>query len=356
MCPRATKERSRGTGDGHCSRLPACGSFPASVDAVHEATTVGELSEAVVLRRILDRLQGTSRAVVGPGDDAAVIDVAGGPVVASTDTLVHGPDFRLAWSGGFDVGFKAAAVNLADIAAMGARPVALLVALTIPESTPVSFVEQFAAGLRAGCDTLAPGCAVEGGDLAVSSTLTVAVTALGALDGRRAVLRSGARPGDVVALAGEVGAADRGLRILFDRFRDADGIPVPVDTAALTVAERADLAAQLRPRPPIGLGPIAAGAGATAMMDISDGLLMDASRLADASGVSLELHGSWDAAALAGGEDHALLATFARDVPAGFVAIGRVVARRGEAVTVNGAVPDGRGGWDPYRDWDNGRG
>ena len=125
------------------------------------------------------------------------IAAPGGAVVATVDTLVHGPDFRLAWSSAFDLGWKAAAVNLADIAAMGARPTALLVALAMPDDTRASFVEGIADGLRAACEALAPGCAVEGGDLTVSDTLTIAVTALGTLDGAHAVLRSGARPGDV---------------------------------------------------------------------------------------------------------------------------------------------------------------
>src|SRR6478736_5922446 len=166
--------------------------------------TVGESSEGAILARILDRL-GPSEALVGPGDDAALIAAPDGRVVASVDTLVHGPDFRLAWSSAFDLGWKAAAVNLADIAAMGARPTALLVALAMPDETRLSFVEDLADGLRQACDELAPGCAVEGGDLTVSDTLTIAVTALGSLEGRDAVLRSGARAGDIVAIAGRPG-------------------------------------------------------------------------------------------------------------------------------------------------------
>src|SRR6186997_684385 len=103
--------------------------------------TVGELSEGAILGRILERI-GESRALVGPGDDAAVIAAPDARVVATVDTLVHGPDFRLAWSSAFDLGWKAAAVNLADIAAMGARPTALLVALAMPNHTRASFVEQ----------------------------------------------------------------------------------------------------------------------------------------------------------------------------------------------------------------------
>lgn len=323
--------------------------------------TVGELSEKQILAHILGRL-GPSRALVGPGDDAAVLAIGDGRVVATTDTLVHGPDFRLAWSSGFDLGWKSAAVNLSDIAAMGARPTALLVALAMPDSTTLTFVEQFAGGLRAACEALAPGCAVEGGDLTVSDTLTVAVTALGSLDGLSPVLRSGARVGDVVAVAGALGSSGRGLALLFNRFRDADGHPIPVDFQSLTEAESTDIAAQLRPEPPVGLGPIAAAAGATAMMDVSDGLVLDASRLGAASNVSVALDtgllGDDPAMALVGGEDHALLATFGSDavLPDGFAKIG-VIAARGDAdVLVDGRAHDSRGGWDPYADWDAVRG
>lgn len=320
--------------------------------------TVGDLSERELLQRILAVVGDASRADVGPGDDAAVLSVPDGRVVLTTDTLVHGPDFRLAWSSGLDVGFKAAAVNLADVAAMGAQPTALLVALALPDSLPIAFVDDLARGMRAGCDLLAPGCAIEGGDLTASDTLTIAVTAIGVLDGRAPVLRSGARPGDVVAVAGELGGAARGLALLFDRFRTADGTPVAVDAGILTREERVDLAAQLRPHPPIALGPVAARAGASALMDVSDGLLLDATRMADASGVTIALDGPLDDAALRGGEDHALLACFPPNVeiPSGFVRRGSVVARGDAPVTVAGTAPSGRGGWDPYRDWDAHRG
>lgn len=319
---------------------------------------MGELSEGALLSRILGLLAGSSAAVVGPGDDAAVLAAPGERVVVTTDTLVHGPDFRLAWSSGRDLGFKAAAVNLADVAAMGARPTALFVALALPPATTVAFVEEFARGLREGCDVLAPGCAVEGGDLTASDTLTVAVTAVGVLDGRAPVRRSGARAGDIVAVAGALGAASRGLALLFDRFRDPDGHPVPVIPGLLSAQERDDLRAQLRPTPPIALGAIAADAGATAMMDVSDGLLLDATRLADASDVTLALDAVDDEHALRGGEDHALLATFPGEasLPDGFRRIGRVAGRGVAPVTVADAAPAGDGGWDPLRDWDSGRG
>jgi thiamine-monophosphate kinase len=315
---------------------------------------VRDVSEGELLRRILGVLGPSSRAEIGPGDDAAVIVVPGGRVVATTDTLVHGPDFRLAWTSPYDLGFKAAAVNLADIAAMGATPTALLVALALPGDLAASFVDELSAGFRDALDELAPECAVEGGDLTVSDTLTIAVTALGVLDRVTAVRRSGARVGDDVAVAGELGAAARGLRLLFTRFRDDEGAPIPVDASALTEAERRDLDAQLRPRPPIGLGVDAARAGATALMDVSDGLLLDAARLADASGVTISVVADLDHDALTGGEDHALLACFpAGTTPAGFDVIGRVQERDEGPVLVLGEIPRTRGGWDPYSDWDS---
>lgn len=316
---------------------------------------IGDVPEGVILRAILSRIPPASAAVLGPGDDAAVVAAPSGSVVATTDTLVHGPDFRLAWSSGYDLGWKAAAVNLADVAAMGAAPTALLVALAVPRDLRLSFVERLADGFRAACESLAPGCSVVGGDLTTSDVLTIAVTALGDLGGRAALTRAGARPGDVVAIAGETGLAARGLAVLFGRFRDG-GTPIPVDAAALTSEERVAVDAQLRPSPPIGLGPLAAVAGATAMMDVSDGLALDAGRLAAASDVTV----SFDAAslgddpvsALAGGEDHALLATFPPEVlPSGFHAIGRVEPRGEHAVLCDGEPVD-PAGWDPYRDWD----
>lgn len=314
---------------------------------------VADVTEAQLLARILPRL-GPSRALVGPGDDAAVVRVAGGDVVVTTDTLVHGPDFRLAWSTGFDVGYKSAAVNLADIAAMGARPVALVVALALPPTLPVRFVDELADGFRAGCDELAPGCAVEGGDLTSSDTLTIAVTALGELAGRKPVLRSGARAGDVLAIAGDLGRAGRGLALLFGRFRDSSGAPIGIDPAALTEDESVDLATQLRPHPPIALGIVAAEAGATAMMDVSDGLVLDATRMADASGVTIAIDGGLDAASLSGGEDHALLAAFPPDIPLPppFRQLGTVQTRGADAVLVAGAAYRGTRGWDPYQQWD----
>lgn len=317
---------------------------------MHEHQVVGDLSEREILARIAARTGSATHAEVGPGDDAAVLRTVGS-VVATVDTLVDGPDFRREWSTAYDLGWKAAAVNLADVAAMGARPTALLVALAVPNDTPVEDLEWMADGLREACDELAPGCAVVGGDLTQSTVLTIAVTALGDTEGRPPVLRSDARVGDVVAIAGHMGVSGRGLDVLFARFNGS--APVLDD---LSDDDRRAVDRHLRPRPPLELGVDAGRAGATAMMDVSDGLALDATRLAEASGVTLDFArsalGPDPSLALRGGEDHALLATFPSDgLPTGFRAIGAVVARGADPVTVDDVPYRGDGGWDPYRDW-----
>lgn len=317
-------------------------------------STLGSLGESAVLARIFPRLPAADAQLVGPGDDAAVLAAADGRFVVTTDMMIHGPDFRLAWSSPTDLGWKAAATNLSDVAAMGARPTALVVALAAPADTEAEFLESFADGLREACAALAPGCGVVGGDLSVSPTLTIAVTAFGDLEGRPPVLRSGARPGDVVAVSGPVGLAGEGLRLLFER-GVVDGAPDARAAAEVAREHPVPIAAQLRPHPPIADGPAAAIAGATAMLDLSDGLAIDARRLATASGVAIDFHGL-SPRELTGGEDHSLLAAFPAGValPGGFRPIGAVVA--GEGILVDGVPFTERGGWDPYEDWGGGSG
>ncbi|QHC67006.1 thiamine-phosphate kinase [Rathayibacter sp. VKM Ac-2759] len=341
--------------------------------APHPSPTLAELSEGEVLARVLTRLGGASGAetLVGPGDDSAVLRAPDGRFVVTTDMMVHGPDFRLAWSTPFDLGWKAAASNLSDVAAMGARPTALVVAIAAPQGLGVDVLEGIADGLAAGCAAMAPGCAVVGGDLSASATLTLAITAFGSLDGRAPVLRSGARPGDVVATAGTLGAAGLGLRLLFEQATTA-GEPSAALARGLRERFPEVLDAQLRPTPPIAAG-IAAGDSATAMMDVSDGVVLDARRMARASGVVIDLDpaavdrhagllpGTEAALArtlvLGGGEDHAMLACFPRAaaLPPGFTALGAV--REGEPeVRLGGEALLDRGGWDPYLGWDGAAG
>lgn len=321
--------------------------------------TVSAAGEDAVLARILPRLASGRAALLGPGDDAAVVAAADGRFVVTSDLMVHGPDFRLAWSRPFELGWKAAATNLTDVAAMGARPTALVVALALPPELPVAAAEGIADGLRAALDALAPGCGVVGGDLSASSALTIAVTAFGDLEGRAPVLRSGARPGDVVAHAGVLGDAARGLALLFAEGVDEHGEPDAGRAEALRQRHPELLAAQLAPSPPVSAGVDAAVAGASAMLDVSDGLARDAARIARASGVRIDFDGAAlgdDLALVLGGaEDHGLLATFPPGacLPAAFRPIGRVVA--GEGLAVDG-VAVGAEGWDPYAGWDGGRG
>lgn len=317
--------------------------------------TLASIGETATLARIFPRLPAARAQLLGPGDDAAVISAPDGRYVVTTDLMVHGPDFRLAWSSPHDLGWKAAASNLADVAAMGASPTALVVAIAAPPDSPVSLLEGIADGLRDACAVMAPACGVVGGDLSVSPTLTIAVTAFGDLDGRAPVVRSGAGDGDIVAVAGALGAAAAALTVLFEQAVDAMGAP----DAELAAGLRARTAAQLAPHPPIAAGAAAAIAGATAMLDLSDGLAIDAARLARASGVAIDFDGASlgddPAAALSGGEDHSLLATFPAGtvLPEPFRAIG--TCRAGEGLTVDGQ-PHDDAGWDPYRGWNGGLG
>ncbi len=320
------------------------------------------MAEADVLARIFPRLPESASTILGPGDDAAVIAAPDGRFVVTTDMMVEGPDFRQEWSSPEDIGFKIGAVNLADVAAMGATPTGLVVALGAPPETHISVLEGIADGLRMACEQLAPGCGVVGGDLSSAPALTLSVTAFGDLGGREPLTRSGAQAGDVIAVAGELGSAGMGLELLFAT-ENADEVE--------TIKQSALVATQLRPRPPIALGVSASTMGATAAMDVSDGLVLDASRMAKASGVSMvfdELGIARAAASIAGealkrgfsdedivehvlysGESHALLVTFPADQvpPLGFTPIGFVIEKAAEPIYF-GNRPLAVRGWNPF--------
>jgi len=326
---------------------------------------VRDLTEEQLLAKIFPLLPKGKATIVGPGDDAAVVAAPDGQYVVSTDVLVQDRHFRTRWSSGYDVGRRAAAQNLADIAAMGARPTSLVVCLVVPDTTTVEWVTDMARGLADACAPVRAG--VVGGDLSGGDTITVAVTVHGTLDWRPPVLRSGARPGDVLAHAGVRGRSAAGHALL-----DAGLVTPSGERHAELVA------AYLRPEPPLAAGPAAARGGATAMLDLSDGLLRDAGRLARASHVHLDLDPSAFAAdrkvllpaaeevsaatgvpaaellarwVYGGGEDHGLLATFpGADLPSGWDAVGRVleVGADGPEVTVGGQEPGVGPGWDHF--------
>jgi thiamine-monophosphate kinase len=348
--------------------------------------TVAALGEFGLIAALLAWLPPDERALVGIGDDAAVLAAPDGRVVATTDFMLEGRHFRRDWSSARDVGHKAAARSLADVAAMGAVPTALLVALAVPGDLPVSWARDLAEGLAAECARA--GASVAGGDTARAPSVLLAVTGLGDLAGRAPVLRSGAAPGDVVAVAGPLGHAAAGLALLSAGLvpaRGGDppeppapgGKPFPPDPLGLVAAHR-------RPAPPYDAGPEAAEAGATAMIDVSDGLLADLGHIADASGVLIDvsaetlrpgraLLGAARAVAAArrqlartdggsppapaeaalrwvvsGGEDHAFAATFPPGValPSRWTVIGEV--RQGQGVLVDGQPWEGEAGWDHF--------
>lgn len=325
------------------------------------------LGEAGLLARMLPHLATDPRIEVGPGDDAAVVRLPSPRIVVTTDTLVEGHDFLPATTTPSWIGHKAAVQNLADVAAMGARPLALVVALSAPADTPASVFEELtiALGGRAEAD----GAYVVGGDLGTSDRLTVTVTALGSLEDDQApVLRSGARPGDVLAIGSpQLGRSAAGLAlVLSDRIRVQDGQVVGTEGTPLGAERHGDLVTwHDAPEPDLALG-WTVGRGARAMMDLSDGLVRDGTRIARASGVLLDLdpdalapdvsqladlaaelgEDPW-AWVLHGGEEHAMLATFADgSVPTGFRPIGRVLPTDGEKdhdVLLDGAPIDGTG-------------
>lgn len=439
-------------------------------------TPLSKLGESRVLRAFMPIINAHNEQVaaaarqagrsepleVGPGDDCAVLaaPAPGQRTVVTTDTLVEDQDFMNLWPGGiarageagelileparssgYDVGRKAATQNLADVAAMGARPASLFISLSLPGSTPYGWIDDFAHGIVDGINACgATECVIGGGDIGDSTEMSVTVTALGYTD--RAVLRSGARPGDTIALAGRTAWSDAGLRLLLNPLslpatallraiatgQEAEAVLGTVSRAwaqqqpegagalpeglielartlspeeaahMIAVCERA-VDSQHHPVSPIPAGEVARHHKASSMLDLSDGLVKDAGRVAAASGVQMRLdRAAVDAFAepllplarlllaigerneagespaslartfvLVGGEDHGLLATFPGEVPEEFVPLGTCVAdaperglsaelygaeRRHNAVTGAAVVMDGRSldgmGWEHY--------
>ena len=295
--------------------------------------TLAEVGEFPVIAALTERLSSSGRVLLGPGDDAAVVRLEGGRVVVSTDVLVDARHFRRDWASAVDIGHRAAAQSLSDLNAMGAAATAVTVALAAPGHLELAWVLGLADGLAAECDLV--GASVVGGDLTRSDVLTIAVTALGEIDGPP-LTRAGARAGDEVALRGRQGWAAAGLAVLSRGFR----------------SPRAAVEAYRRPQVPYAGGAEARAAGATALIDVSDGLLSELGHVAGSSGVSVDVRSellpvgeplrSVAAAVgadplsfvLGGGDDHALVGTFpAGGAPSGWTVIGSV--GEGSGVTVD---------------------
>ena len=340
-----------------------------------------DVTEGELLARVFPVYAGTGPAAwasvpVGPGDDAAVVGTPGGTVVATTDSMVRGRDWHDDWSSAHDVGVKVAAQNLADVAAMGAVPTALLVSLVADPDLEVEWAVELARGIASLAEQA--GAPVVGGDLssAPPGVVVVSVTALGDLRGLSPVLRSGARAGDVVAVCGSLGWSGGGLVLLERGEPDPDrvGAPRAEEVGDRVAAVRTLMRHHRAPVPPWQAGPAAAAAGAHALIDVSDGLVTDLARVATASGVEVDLDGgvlrrsyaegplslALGAAealrqVLSGGEEHCLVGAFADEasLPAGTDRPWRVVGRvlpagpAGPRVTVDGEVPDAPG-WDHF--------
>ncbi len=321
-------------------------SDPLAADA-----TLAEVGEFGLIAALSQRFEQGPHVYVGPGDDAAVLRTPRGHVVVSTDLIVEGRHFKREWATARAIGRKAVASNLSDINAMGGRAHSLTVGLAAPPDLPVRWVLDLAEGIAE--EAALVGASIVGGDVSTAGEVVLAVTVLGTCE-IAPVLRSGAQDGDVVALAGRQGWAAAGLAVLARGFR----------------SPRAVVEAYQRPQPPYEAGPAAALGGATAMIDVSDGLLADAGHIAADSGVSIDIqrdafemdeamHAVGSALGvdpmqfvLGGGDDHSILATFPNGsvLPEGFSAIGTVTAPggAGPGVTVDGAPYDGPTGWKHF--------
>jgi thiamine-monophosphate kinase len=308
--------------------------------------TLADVGEFGLIAELSGLFPQGEHVLVGPGDDAAVLRVRTGHVVVSTDILVETRHFRRDWASAEDVGHRAAAQNLSDINAMGGTAHSLTIGLAAPADLPAHWALDFARGFADECALV--GASVVGGDLTRANEVVVAVTVIGACT-QAPVLRSGAEAGQVLAMTGRQGWSAGGLAVLGRGFR----------------SPRVLVEAYRRPEPPYDAGPAAAAAGATAMIDVSDGLVADAGHLAEESGVAIDVHSAAFevpeplhavAAAtgtdplqliLGGGEDHSLLATFdPGTVPDGWTEMGAV--GEGEGVTVDGAPYDGPTGWTHF--------
>ena len=317
---------------------------------------VSEIGEFGLIER-LAKAVGASKPeglIVGIGDDAAAWREGDAIVLATTDTLVEGVHFLPGVTPWADLGWKALAVNVSDIAAMGGEPQYALVTLALPPQTPVGAVDELYRGLLECAREY--DVTVAGGDVVRAPQVMVSVALIGRADaGARLMRRDGARAGYVIAVTGTLGGSAAGLRRL------REGVP-PDDPL---------VRAHLRPRPPLAAARRAVAAGVLCAIDVSDGLLQDLGHVCEASGLGAvvraqavplgdELRGAYpdDALALAcaGGEDYELLLVAPGETLAalpGLTIIGEMVEsgeRQAKLVEASGEeVSLPAAGWDHLR-------
>ncbi|CAN5731634.1 thiamine-phosphate kinase [soil metagenome] len=307
---------------------------------------VSELGEDALIGRIAARIGGAPAGETWAGDDCATFRLAGATLLFTTDMVVQGVDFDPAWSSPWDVGWKALAANASDVAAMGGRPRYAVAALSMPPDTTVATVDGIVDGLAAAARRW--GISVVGGDISRAHETVVSVAMLGlAGHGGAPVLRSTARVGDAICVTGALGGAAGGLVALRNGLLASDR-----DLARERLAER-----QLRPQARLEEGAALARIGVTSMMDLSDGLAVDLSRMMEASATGCDIDparipidadlrslSDWDpdfdalGAALTGGEDFELLFTIE---PSSVERARAELGSMGTAVTRIGVVSEG---------------
>lgn len=322
------------------------------MDQTTASGEIGAIGEFELIARLTADLPADPSVVIGVGDDAAVLACPPDmELVATCDAQVEGRHFLRASATAEQVGRKALAVNLSDIAAMGALPRAALISLALPSDTPLAWLDDLYAGLRA--EAAAFGVAIVGGNVtATTGPLMIDVTLLGHVARGRAVTRAGGRAGDRLYVTGTLGAAAAGLITL--------RAPVPNDpVVAPTLLDRAR-AALLTPTPRVGEGMALAATGAvTAMLDVSDGLAADLGHLCERGGVGALVDATAlpidEAAraiaaaygrdpltlALSGGEDYALLFTARADAEP--VVVAAVSAAGGTPHAIGWLTPPAEG-------------
>ena len=318
-----------------------------------------DITEDELLAAIRRVLSVSDPAIVVPvGDDAAVVRAGAGNLVLTTDTVVEGVHVDLATATPRDIGYKAVAATVSDLAAMAASPRFALSSLTLSADVDAAWTMELFGGMREACDEFA--VSLVGGNVSSAPVVSVTVMLTGEVAPGRAITRAGAVPGDVVVVTGSLGGAAAGLR----RTRDA------VHGRNVTDEVRDAIRRHQRPTPRVGEAQVIARHGATAMIDVSDGLAFDVTRLCEASGVGVRLDlgtipvhpAAAEGEALGGGEDYELIATMPSDAAASEAAaelremfgvplttIGRITASGLASVDQTGTSrPLERRGWDHF--------